>query len=67
MTAERGIYNLLAEYCADFDAGAFDRFAKHFEQGTWFPTAAEGTGVRISVRGIQRSIGRSTVGTGPML
>ena len=27
MIAERGIYNLLAEYCADFDAGAFDRWA----------------------------------------
>jgi hypothetical protein len=44
LIVEREISNLLAEYCADFDAGDFDRFAEHFSHGTWFPTAAKGPG-----------------------
>ncbi len=42
--AQLEIMNLLARYCEDFDAGDSEAFSQHFAHGTWFPTAAEGTG-----------------------
>ncbi len=56
MSDETEISNLLAEYCADFDAGAFDRFARHFAHGTWFPTAAEGPGPEPVLRWCEENI-----------